>query len=66
MNKCPQCSGYRTSKIDAPEGTSDFFIGSVDRGDENSINPVAGMPIQAYGCIDCKGVWFKNKDITLE
>lgn len=62
METCPQCGGYQTSKINPPQGSSDYFLVSIDRN-SSSVNPTSGMPLQAYGCLNCKGVWFKNSDL---
>lgn len=59
MNKCPQCGGYNVAKIDPPAGSDKYFAPSIDTK-SNSINIGNGIPLDAYGCMDCKAVYFKS------
>ncbi len=59
MNKCPQCSSANTAEIQVPAGYDQLLLAAYN-SKSNEVNPGTGIPVNAWGCKDCKAVFLKS------
>lgn len=56
--KCPYCNSDKLAPIVHSNPNTKYFLTEVDVNTK-SINPMQGIPVDAYGCADCKAVILK-------
>lgn len=62
MNKCPHCGSYETAAITPPPGSDKYFLSAYNSA-ENTIDAGKGLPVDVYGCVSCKAIFFKNENL---
>lgn len=62
MNKCPYCGSELFTKVNNIDGGDSFVMMQVSK---NALDVKNLMPIQLYGCCDCKGVQIKCDSLKI-
>lgn len=60
INKCPYCNGNNFHLISDNNSNIKYALTQVDIS-TGTFLPGNGMPIDAYGCLDCKGIVLVNE-----
>lgn len=63
INKCPYCGSLNFNKIKTDNNNYKFVLTQVDIT-TNEFFPNLGLPIDAYGCVDCKGIYLANENLS--
>ncbi len=64
FDKCPYCGSKLFSKIGTDNPNVKYVLTTVDLSkNPPSFNPTNGMPVDAYGCANCKAVILRNESI---
>lgn len=59
MDKCPHCDSRNVGKINPPSGSNQVLLTGYN-SNTNTVNPTSGIPVEAYGCRNCKSVILKS------
>lgn len=64
MMKCPFCGKNTIGKIPPIEGSTGFFLGSVNANtNPPSVNPAAGIDVNLSGCASCGTIFVHNQKL---
>lgn len=61
---CPFCGKNTIGNIPPIEGSTGFFLGSVNANtNPPAINPAAGIPVNLSGCASCGAIFLHSEKL---
>ncbi len=63
INKCPYCGSNKFGKIETGKDNVKYVLTQIDLP-SNSFLATCGLPVDAYGCEDCKGIMLMHDQLT--
>lgn len=63
MEKCPQCGSAEIAKLRPPQGYANIFLPEYELS-KNVVDLTNGLVVETYGCVLCKGMFYKDSNLN--